>query len=32
VQELPDLREIVFCCFASSDLLVYRKLLAETDA
>jgi O-acetyl-ADP-ribose deacetylase (regulator of RNase III) len=32
VQELQCIREVVFCCFSRSDLLVYERLLGETAA
>jgi O-acetyl-ADP-ribose deacetylase (regulator of RNase III) len=30
LQELSSLREVVFCCFSRSDLLVYQRVLDET--
>jgi O-acetyl-ADP-ribose deacetylase len=30
LQELSALREVVFCCFSRSDLLVYQRVLDET--
>lgn len=32
LQEFPAIQEVVFCCFSTSDLLVYEVLLSETAA
>jgi len=32
VHALPDLREVVFCCFSASDLAVYENLLVEAGS
>lgn len=32
LQEFPAIQEVVFCCFSTSDLLVYEALLSETAA
>ncbi|WHZ27325.1 MAG: O-acetyl-ADP-ribose deacetylase [Nitrospira sp.] len=30
VEELPSIREVIFCCFSPADLSVYRRLLEKT--
>ena len=32
LQRLPDLKQVIFCCFANDDLAVYQRLLAAGDA
>jgi O-acetyl-ADP-ribose deacetylase (regulator of RNase III) len=32
IVELPSIREVLFCCFSTSDLLVYDRALDETAA
>jgi O-acetyl-ADP-ribose deacetylase (regulator of RNase III) len=32
VTAMPAIREVIFCCFSSGDLTVYRTLLGETTA
>jgi O-acetyl-ADP-ribose deacetylase (regulator of RNase III) len=29
VQEIPSIREVIFCCFSVSDLQVYEAVLGE---
>jgi len=32
LRELPGIRRVVFCCFSSADLALYRRLLCEPEA